>query len=109
MHFFGVFDLIAARALDGGISRPSMDPMTCTNCNGLGYHEESHGERSTCNVCLGSGTVEPEVRGLAAMLAAKRGKPSPSSPCTVYRLTAASRPGMVCSLGTPGCGAYHGR
>ncbi len=32
-----------------------------------------------------------------------------ASPCQVYRLTAASRPGMACSLGTAGCPLHHGR
>ena len=32
-----------------------------------------------------------------------------ASPCTIYRLTAQSRPGMRCSLGTLGCGCYHGQ
>lgn len=32
-----------------------------------------------------------------------------TAPCQVYRLTAANRPGMRCSLGTLGCSMYHGR
>jgi len=50
----------------------------------------------------------PKVRGLTAMLAARKAVPASSS-CTVYKRTAASRPDMVCSLGTRGCGGYHGR
>jgi hypothetical protein len=80
-----------------------MTNETCSNCSGRGHFDLAHGERDTCSVCLGEGTVAPKLHGLAAMLAAKRAAPA-ASPCVVYATSS-----CTCSLGTRGCGSYHGR